>query len=96
MHFRLHSNVACNPRTWTAKTWHHVQISYHRVDDVGTVTYDQVALDGVISNLSGATVNAALSLGWASVLLTNFQIDGNGAGPGAITIYVDNMSVYRW
>ena len=24
------SNIPCNPRTWTANTWHHVQIASHR------------------------------------------------------------------
>jgi hypothetical protein len=34
-------------------------------------------------------------LGWASTLLTNFQIDGLGSG-GSTIAYLDNLTVYRW
>ena len=89
------SNVPCpNPKTWTAKTWHHVQISYSR-DSVGIVTYESVVLDGVQSNFAGATANSAYALGWSSALLTNFQIDGMGTAGSAVA-YLDNLTVSRW
>jgi hypothetical protein len=59
------------------------------------VTYQSVVLDGVQSDLVGATGNSAFKLGWGSVLLTNFQIDGLGSS-GSTTAYVDNLTVYRW
>jgi hypothetical protein len=87
------SNVKCDPQTWAAKTWHHVQVAYHR-DDAGNATYEAVALDGVVSQID-ATVFAAASLGWGKVLQTQFQIDGKGAS-GGVTAYADNLTVYRW
>lgn len=91
----VHSNAACpEPKTWAPNTWHHIQIAYSR-DNVGNVTYQSVVLDGVESDFVGATGNSAFTLGWASTLLTNFQIDGLGPG-GSVTAYLDNLSVYRW
>jgi len=91
----VHSNAACpRPSTWAANTWHHIQLSYSR-DNAGNVTYQSVVLDGVQSDLVGATGNSAFKLGWGSVLLTNFQIDGLGSS-GSTTAYVDNLTVYRW
>jgi hypothetical protein len=89
----LHSSQACNPRAWTANTWHHVQILYSR-DDSGNVTYKSVWLDGKEQDLN-VTVPSAFALGWASRLITNFQIDGLGAN-GQSTVYVDDMTIYRW
>ena len=90
-----HTNAACpKPSTWAPNTWHHVQIAYSR-DGIGNVTYHSVVLDGVQSDFAGATGNSAFKLGWASVLLTNFQIDGLGSS-GSTTAYLDNLTVYRW
>jgi hypothetical protein len=90
----VHSNIYCNPQTWTANAWHHVQIAYSR-DAVGNVTYQSVTLDGVQSNFVGATGNSAFALGWSPVLLTNLQFDGRGTG-GSLTAYLDNLVIYRW
>jgi hypothetical protein len=91
----VHSNATCpRPSTWAPNTWHHIQISYSR-DNVGNVTYQSVVFDGVLSDLVGATGNSVFKLGWGSVLLTNFQIDGLGTS-GSTTAYVDNLTVYRW
>lgn len=91
----MHSNVPCpDPRTWKLSTWHHVQLSYSR-DGLGNVTYESVVLDGDQSDFVGAAGNSAFSLGWASTLLTNFQLDGLGAD-GAVTAYLDRVTVYRW
>jgi hypothetical protein len=89
----LHSTASCNPRNWATNTWHHVQMSYSR-DAAGNVTYESVWLDGGKQSLN-ATVPSAFALGWSSTLLTNFQVDGLGAS-GTATVYLDNLSVYRW
>jgi chitobiase/beta-hexosaminidase-like protein len=90
----LHSSQACNPAEWAPNVWHHVQISYSR-DAAGKVTYHSVWLDGVEAPIN-ETVPSAFSLGWAAGdLMTNFQVDGVGAG-GNSTLYVDDMTIYRW
>jgi hypothetical protein len=89
----VHSDQACNPRDWTTNTWHHVQVLYSR-DNAGNVTYQSVWLDGKEQDI-GVTVPSAHALGWASSLLTNFQIDGRGA-KGSTMVYVDHLSVSRW
>jgi hypothetical protein len=89
----VHSSAPCNPRTWATNTWHHVQMSYSR-DDAGNVTYQSIWLDGVEQTLN-ATVPSSFALGWASVLLTNFQVDGLGTN-GSTTVYLDNLAIYRW
>lgn len=89
----VHSQYSCNPRKWAVNTWHHVQVSYSR-DDNGNVTYHGVWLDGVRQAMS-VTVPSSFALGWGSVLLTNFQIDGLGAS-GAATVYLDKLTIYRW
>ena len=90
----VHSKAACNPRQWSTNTWHHVQISYSR-DNSGNVTYGAVWLDGAKSNLN-ATVPSAFALGWAPALLTNFQVDGYLATSGTATVYLDDLTIYRW
>jgi hypothetical protein len=87
------SNAACNPRSWSINTWHHVQISYSR-DSSGNITYKAVWLDDVQQNIN-ATVNSAFALGWAPALLTNFQVDGLGSS-GTTTVYMDDLTIYRW
>lgn len=89
----VHSSAACNPRNWATDAWHHVQISYMR-DDAGNVTYNAVWLDGTEQTLN-VTVPSAFALGWSSTLLTNFQVDGLGSS-GSPTVYLDNLTVYRW
>ena len=86
------SSQYCNPRQWSTNTWHHVQVSYSR-DSSGNIDYRSVWLDDVQQNIN-AKVNSAFALGWAPVLLTNFQIDG--MGNGQTTVYMDNLTVYRW
>jgi hypothetical protein len=88
----VHSNAACNLSDWSRNTWHHIQISYSR-DDSGNVTYQSVWLDSVEQNIN-ATVPSAFELGWAPMLLTNFQVDGYNSG--ADTVYLDQLTVYRW
>jgi hypothetical protein len=89
----VHSSAPCNVSTWSIKKWHHVQIAYSR-DSSGNVNYQSVWLDGVQSPLN-ATVPSAFALGWGPVLLTNFQVDGLGTS-GSSTVYLDDLTVYRW
>jgi hypothetical protein len=89
-----HTNVSCDPAKWTKDTWHHVQLAYSR-DDSGTVTYESLSLDGVESTLDGATGPSLFALNWGPVLLTNFQMDGQGA-KGAQTMEMANTTVYAW
>jgi hypothetical protein len=89
----LHSKAACDPRTWSTNTWHHVQVEYLR-DDSGNVTYKSVWLDSKEQDLN-VTVPSAFDLGWASDLLTNFQVDGNGSS-GKSTVYLDDLTISRW
>jgi hypothetical protein len=88
----VHSGAKCNPRSWSANTWHHVQVSYSRTS-AGVVTYHAVWLDGTEYAIN-ATVSSAFSLGWSPTLLTNFQVDGLGSG--SATVYLDNLVVSRW
>ncbi len=89
------SNIPCNPKKWTANTWHHVQIATHR-DDSGNVTYDWVNLDGTATNFKNATGPSAENLGWEiGDLLLNFQLDG-ASDSGSITAYVDELTIDRW
>ena len=90
----LHSNQTCNPHSWTPNAWHHVQISYSR-DSAGNATYKTVWLDGNRQDLN-VTVPAAFALGWGPALLTNFQVDGSSSTSSASTIYMDNLTIYRW
>ena len=90
----LHSTAPCDVQTWATNTWHHVQIAYSR-DAAGNATYKSVWLDNVEQDLN-VTVPDAFVLGWSPTLLTNFQIDGMTPTPGTATVYVDNLTIYRW
>jgi hypothetical protein len=90
------SNIHCDPKTWSAKTWHHIQIASHR-DANGNATYDWIGFDGVYTDFQNATGSDARPLGWAvGDLLINFQIDGANSGSGSNTLYTDKLTVYRW
>ncbi len=58
----ISSGASCNVRSWSANTWHHVQISYSR-SSAGKVTYKSVWLDGKQQTIN-ATVPSAFALGW--------------------------------
>ncbi len=89
----VHSTASCNPRNWAVNTWHHVQIQFSR-DQYGNITYQAVWLDGNKQTIN-ATVPGAFALGWGTTLLTNFQVDGLGAS-GSSTVYLDQLTIYRW
>ena len=89
------SGVPCNPRTWKANTWHHIQIATHRNNN-GDVTYDWVNFDGGHHGIY-KTAFSAERLGWArGSLLVNFQLDGYNSGSGSITAFVHSFRVFRW
>jgi hypothetical protein len=91
----IHSYAACNPRSWARNTWHHVQISYSR-DGSGNVCYKSVWFDEAEQDIY-ITVPSAFALGWAPRILTNFQIDGLiGSGWTSSTVYLDDLTIYRW
>jgi hypothetical protein len=89
----VHTSSPCNVQNWTKDTWHHIQVAFSR-DDAGNVTYQAVWFDDSEQDIN-QTVPSAFALGWGSVLLTNFQIDGRGTS-GSNTIYVDHLTVSRW
>jgi hypothetical protein len=89
----VHSSAPCDIRSWGRNQWHHIQISYSR-NDWGVVTYHSVFVDGNEQSIN-ATAPSAYDLGWAPVLLTNFQVDGLG-GSGSVTLFLDNLVIYRW
>jgi hypothetical protein len=51
--------------------------------------------DNVEQDLN-VTVPDAFALGWSPTLLTNFQVDGETSAESSSTVYVDNLTVYRW
>jgi len=88
-----HSYARCDPREWSTNAWHHIQISYSR-NGAGNVTYKSVWLDNIEQDIY-ITVPSAFALGWTPTLLTNFQVDGLGTS-GSTSVYMDNLTVYRW
>jgi len=90
----LHSNAPCNVQSWTRNVWHHVQIAYSR-DNYGNATYHSVWLDNVKNDLK-ITAPDAFALNWSPVLLTNLQVDGLTSAESSSTVYLDNLTIYRW
>ena len=84
----------CNPHSWGANQWHHIQILYSR-NDSGWVTYKTVTLDGKVFNI-WITAYSAYSLGWGPSLVANVQVDGSSSGSGGSHVFLDDMIVYRW
>src|SRR6202789_28883 len=90
------SNIGFNPLNWSAKTWHHIQVGFHR-NSSGVVTHDWVNLDSTHSVFKNATGASDQSLGWAKGdLLVNVQIDGENKGSGALTSYIQKLTIYHW
>jgi hypothetical protein len=88
------SGLACNPKKWSAKTWHHIQIASHR-NSSGDVTYDWVNLDGTYKEVNKGG-NGAVDLHWAAGDLNlNFQLDG-ATDRGSIQIYADELTIRYW
>lgn len=93
-HWQPVAGTKCNPRDWSKKTWHHVQISYSRSDSGDKITYHSVWLDGTESKLN-KTANGLFDLGWHPQINTQFQVDGLGSN-GSTTVYLDNLTISRW
>jgi Glycosyl hydrolases family 28/Bacterial Ig-like domain (group 3) len=90
------THLACSPKNWSAKTWHHVQIASHR-SSTGVVTYDWVNLDGAYQDINNAVGNGAVALHWAAGALNlNFQLDGSSAFNGSVKMYADKLTIYYW
>jgi len=70
---------------WAAKTWHHVQIGFHR-NSSGFATHDWVNLDGTHRSSTNAHYNCAEHLGWQPRYpAVNYQWKGHNSGSGSIT-----------
>jgi hypothetical protein len=89
-----HSTSPCNLKSWAINAWHHVQMTYSH-DNEGNATYHSVWLDNVEQDLN-ITVPDAFALGWSPTLLTNFQVDSMTASDATLTVYLDNLTIYRW
>jgi hypothetical protein len=90
------STLPCNPRKWSANTWHHIQIASHR-DDNGNVTYDWVGLDGNNQALTNATGKGTQDLHWGiGSLNLNFQLDGYEEYSSSVKVYADKLTIYSW
>lgn len=89
------SNLHCNPASWGAHQWHHVQIASERDDD-GNVTYDWVSFDGNLQRFRNAHGPSSQTLGWRpGILLVNFQLDG-AQSRGTMDAFVHDLNIYRW
>jgi len=90
------SNISCNPKSWAAKTWHHVQIAEH-IDKSGVVTHDWIGFDGKIQYFQNAVGYSAKYLGWQKGdLVLNLQPDGASSNNGSIKVYTDKLQVLKW
>jgi hypothetical protein len=89
------SELPCNPRTWTADSWHHLQI-YTTRDDSGNVTYNWVAFDGIVDKLNVTTFQEE-ALRWnIGDTIVNFQMDPAKASGDPVVVYAHNLTIYRW
>ena len=79
------SGPPCDPRTWKANVWHHIQIGMHR-NASGVVTHDWVTFDGTYSAW-GYTHLSAHFLGWApGTINTQVQVEGSNKTSGSATM----------
>jgi hypothetical protein len=89
------SSLPCNVQKWAANTWYHVQISTSR-DDSGNVTYNWVALNGVVGELNVTTYQQeALNWGIGDTMV-NFQLDPAKATGNPVIVYAHDLTIYRW
>jgi hypothetical protein len=89
------SGIKCNPKSWAANMWHHVQIGMHR-DSNGVVTHDWVNFDNT-HTAWGYARESAHYLGWApAVVNVQYQIEGANSTSGSVTSYIHKLTIYRW
>lgn len=95
-----HSNIPCPKSSWTANTWHTLQIQAHRCTNYTlgqpcNITYDGVTFDGTTVNCTTKCVvdgnDAGLGFSPAGLLLQNVQLDMSFTGTGSMTSYADTM-----
>jgi hypothetical protein len=87
------TGLACNPRNWKSKVWHHIQIASHREGD--NVTYDGVSFDGDYKTINKGGAGS-LDLHWgAGDLNLNFQLDGADSR-GEVVMYQDKLTIRYW
>jgi hypothetical protein len=92
------STYPCNPQTWAANQWHHVQIAVHTTGG-GNAYYDSVTLDGTTTNFQNMYGNSSFAKDWAlGTLLLNLQFDGiyNGGNEATVTAYTDGFTMIYW
>ncbi len=87
------SNPTCSKADWTANTWHHMVLKFHR-DGTGVVTYDSVSFDGNVQAFHDASGPSNFALRWypPGLQVVNFQIDGDNSNHGT-TAYLDSFSI---
>lgn len=87
------SNLTCSKEVWTANTWHHLVLQFHR-DATGVVTYDSVSLDGNVQAFVDASGESNFALRWypPGLQVVNFQIGGDKSSSGT-TAYLDSFTV---
>ena len=87
------SNPTCSRFEWTANSWHHLVIQFHR-DATGVVTYDSVSFDGNVQAFNDASGPSNFPLRWypPGLQVVNFQIGGDNSSHGT-TAYLDSFSV---
>jgi len=87
------SNVKCSKDAFTANTWHHLVLQFHR-DATGVVTYDSVSLDENVQAFVDASGESNFALRWypPGLQVVNFQIGGDKSSSGT-TAYLDSFTV---
>jgi hypothetical protein len=87
------SNATCSKAVWTANTWHHLVLQFHR-DATGVVTYDSVSLDDDLQAFHNASGQSNFALRWypPGLQVVNFQMDGGSSG-GDTTAYLKSVIV---
>jgi hypothetical protein len=98
-----HTKAICN--RFTANTWYHVTLSFHRTPKDNFEHYDSVMIvqfnnNGSIANKSKynwnlAFASTALPAGWGEDLGLQFQMDIASAG-ASMTEYLDGVTLTAW
>ncbi len=86
------SNLGCDQAAWSANTWHHLVLDFHR-DAAGMVTYDTVSFDGNVQTFIDASGFSNFALRWypPGLQVVNFQINGDNSA-NSTTVYLDSFT----